>query len=117
MQTGLFKKNRNFTYKKFCSMKLVGEFLLANLEGITILVGISATFIYIIVENIVFILLLKAVVLVLTLLGYSGMWLAIFADVGVALLAVLNSLRAMITPRKLKNNAKGKDNKAVKKTS
>ena len=69
----------------------------------------------IIIENIVFILLLKAVVLVLTALGYSGMWLAIFADVGVALLAVLNSLRAMITPRKLKNNAKGKDNKAVKK--
>lgn len=33
-------------------MKLVGEFLLANLESITILVGISATFIYIIVENI-----------------------------------------------------------------
>ena len=69
----------------------------------------------IIIENIVFILLLKAVVLILTALGYSSMWLAIFADVGVALLAVLNSLRAMITPRKLKNNAKGKDNKAVKK--
>jgi len=54
----------------------------------------------IILENIIFILVTKIVVMVLSAFGYSGMWLAIFADVGVCLLCVLNSLRAM---RSLKN--------------
>ena len=40
-------------------------------------------------------LLVKAAVLVLGALGIAGMWLAVFADVGVAMLAVLNSMRAM----------------------
>ena len=48
------------------------------------------------IENIVFILLVKVVVMLLSILGISGMWLAIFADVGVCLLAVLNSLRALV---------------------
>ena len=46
-------------------------------------------------ENIIFALGVKAVCLVLGALGYAPMWLAIFADVGVAMLAILNSLRAM----------------------
>ena len=46
-------------------------------------------------ENIVFALGVKAVVLVLAALGYTPMWLAIFADVGVALLAVANAARAV----------------------
>lgn len=46
-------------------------------------------------ENIVFSLLIKAVVLVLGALGLASMWLAVFADVGVALLAVLNAARTM----------------------
>lgn len=50
-------------------------------------------------ENIVFIMLVKVAVLILSALGLSGMWLAIFADVGVCLLAVLNSLRALILPK------------------
>ncbi|NYC93822.1 cation transport ATPase [Clostridium acetobutylicum] len=37
----------------------------------------------------------KAIVLLLTILGISNMWEAVFADVGVALLAVLNSLRIL----------------------
>ena len=44
-------------------------------------------------ENIVFALLVKAVVLVLSALGITSMWLAIFADVGVTVIAVLNSVR------------------------
>ncbi len=44
-------------------------------------------------ENIVFALLVKAVVLVLSALGITSMWLAIFADVGVTVLAVLNAVR------------------------
>lgn len=53
----------------------------------------------IITENIVFIMLIKVAVLILSACGISGMWLAIFADVGVCLLAVLNSLRSLIPPK------------------
>lgn len=58
----------------------------------------------IVTQNIAFILFVKLAVLVLTIFGIAGMWLAIFADVGVALLAVLNSLRAM----RIKDKAKWK---------
>lgn len=50
-------------------------------------------------ENIIFIMLIKIVVLVLSAFGLAHMWLAIFADVGVCLLAVLNSLRVLILPK------------------
>lgn len=46
-------------------------------------------------QNIVFALGIKALVLLLSALGYSNMWMAIFADVGVCVLAVLNSMRAL----------------------
>ncbi len=46
-------------------------------------------------QNIIFALSVKAVVLVLGALGIAGMWLAIFADVGVTVLAILNAMRAM----------------------
>lgn len=46
-------------------------------------------------ENIVFAIGTKGVVLILGALGLAGMWAAVFADVGVMVLAVLNSLRAM----------------------
>ncbi len=47
-------------------------------------------------ENIVFALGVKAVILIMGALGLANMWVAIFGDVGVMLLAVLNSMRAMI---------------------
>ncbi len=46
-------------------------------------------------QNIVFALGVKAAVLVLSALGLTGMWLAVFADVGVMILAVLNASRAL----------------------
>lgn len=46
-------------------------------------------------QNIIFALGVKALVLILSALGYSNMWWAIFADVGVCVLAVLNSMRAL----------------------
>lgn len=49
----------------------------------------------IVVQNIVFALGVKAVVLVLGALGMATMWQAVFADVGVTIIAVLNSLRIM----------------------
>ena len=46
-------------------------------------------------QNIVFALGVKAVILVLGALGIATMWEAVFGDVGVALIAVLNAMRAM----------------------
>ena len=46
-------------------------------------------------ENIAFSIAVKIAVLILSALGLSSMWLAVFADVGVCLLAILNSLRAL----------------------
>lgn len=47
-------------------------------------------------QNILFALSFKALILILDMLGICPLWLAVFADVGVALLAVLNSLRAFL---------------------
>ena len=46
-------------------------------------------------ENIIFALAVKAVVLALGALGIAGMWAAVFADVGVCLIAVVNAMRAL----------------------
>lgn len=46
-------------------------------------------------QNIVFALGVKLIVLILGALGMANMWAAVFADVGVSLLAVINSMRAM----------------------
>ena len=46
-------------------------------------------------QNIIFALTVKAFVLILGAVGIAGMWLAIFADVGVTVLAILNAMRAM----------------------
>ena len=46
-------------------------------------------------ENIVFALAVKLVILVLAAFGVANMWLAVFGDVGVAIIAILNAMRAM----------------------
>lgn len=51
----------------------------------------------IVMQNIVFALGIKAIILVLVALGLGTMWEAVFGDVGVTLIAVLNSMRAMKT--------------------
>ena len=51
-------------------------------------------------ENIVFALAVKAVILVLGALGYANMWIAVFGDVGVTVIAVLNAMRALLRPKR-----------------
>lgn len=46
-------------------------------------------------QNIAFALGVKFLVLILAAIGFANMWLAVFADVGVAVLAILNAMRAM----------------------
>lgn len=48
-------------------------------------------------QNIIFALGVKLIVLILAALGIANMWLAVFADVGVAILAILNAMRCMNT--------------------
>lgn len=50
----------------------------------------------IIIENIVFSLGVKVLVLLITALGHGSMWAAVFADVGVCVIAVLNAMRLML---------------------
>jgi len=53
----------------------------------------------IVMQNIVFALGIKSIILVLVALGLGTMWEAVFGDVGVTLIAVLNSMRAMKTEK------------------
>lgn len=51
----------------------------------------------IVIQNIVFALGVKFIILVAAVLGYANMWVAVFGDVGVAVLAILNSMRCLDT--------------------
>ncbi|MDO8964641.1 MAG: cation-translocating P-type ATPase [Coriobacteriia bacterium] len=53
----------------------------------------------IIIENVVFSIATKVVVLILAVLGFAPLWLAVFADTGVSLLVTLNGLRLLGAPR------------------
>ena len=55
-------------------------------------------------QNVVFALGVKALILFLATLGYASMWLAVFGDVGVTVLAVFNAMRALSAPVKSHSN-------------
>ena len=46
-------------------------------------------------QNIAFALVVKILVLLLSAFGFANMWLAVFADVGVSMIAILNSMRTL----------------------
>ena len=46
-------------------------------------------------QNVIFALAIKFAVMILGLMGFASMWLAVFADSGVAMLCVLNSIRLL----------------------
>lgn len=62
---------------------------------IALAMRISGKTMRIVMQNIVFALVIKAICLVLGALGIANMWIAIFADVGVMVIAVLNAARAL----------------------
>ena len=64
-----------------------------ELEKIPLGISISKYTKHIIKENLIFAIGVKAVILVLSVLGLASMWLAVFADTGVTLLTILNTLR------------------------
>lgn len=59
-------------------------------------------------QNIIFAIGVKVLVLILTALGYATMWAAVFADVGVSVLAILNAIRALNYKRNGEFGAEGK---------
>ena len=62
---------------------------------IPVAIRIARKTVRIVHENIVFALAVKAIVLILGALGKAPMWLAVFADVGVAFIAILNAMRCL----------------------
>ena len=64
-----------------------------DLEKIPLGISISKYTKHIIKENLIFAIGIKAIILVLSVLGLASMWLAVFADTGVTLLTILNTLR------------------------
>jgi Cd2+/Zn2+-exporting ATPase len=67
-----------------------------NLEKLTSLVKIARKTMRIVYENVFFSIAVKIAVMLLGALGIATIWLAVFADVGVLILAVINSLRAFL---------------------
>ena len=53
----------------------------------------------IVYTNIIFALAVKILVLILAAIGAVGMWAAVFADVGVSIIAILNAMRVLNTPK------------------
>ncbi|MBO5517714.1 MAG: cadmium-translocating P-type ATPase [Firmicutes bacterium] len=64
-------------------------------SDVALAVRIARKTMRIIYENIGFSIGIKVLVLILAAFGYANMWLAIFADVGVCMLAILNAMRAL----------------------
>ena len=55
-------------------------------------------------QNVVFALVVKFAVLILGAVGLANMWLAVFADVGVSVICILNSMRMIVSSRKEAEN-------------
>ena len=66
-----------------------------DLSKINTTIDIAMKIKKIVFENISFVLLIKLIVLITTFLGYSNMIMAVFADVGVTLITIINSLRIL----------------------
>lgn len=66
-----------------------------SLVKIPFAIGLSKKTLQIVKQNIVFAIGIKVFVLLLAALGFASMWAAVFADVGVTLLAIINAMRAM----------------------
>jgi Cd2+/Zn2+-exporting ATPase len=73
-----------------------------KLEKLPVALGIARKTMGIVRENIVFALGIKILVLLLSAVGLGTLWEAVFADVGVSVLAILNASRAMRAPKEKK---------------
>lgn len=70
-------------------------FMTSSVESIPAAIRIAKETNSIALQNVVFALTVKIAVMILGLLGFANMWLAVFADTGVAMICVLNSIRVL----------------------
>ena len=70
-----------------------------DLKRIPIVIRIARRTVAISTQNIVFALFVKILILVLSAFGLANMWIAVFGDVGVAVLCILNSMRLLTIKR------------------
>ena len=70
-------------------------FMNSNVESIPLSIRIARSTNRIATQNVVFALVIKIAVMILGLAGFANMWMAVFADTGVAMLCVLNSVRLL----------------------
>lgn len=70
-------------------------FMNSNVKAIADVIKIAGRTGFIAKENIVIALAIKAIVIILGLIGFANIWLAVFADTGVTMLCILNSLRLL----------------------
>lgn len=77
-------------------------FMTSSVDAIPEAVGIARNTGRIAMQNVVFALTVKFLVMVLGFLGYANMWMAVFADTGVAMICVLNSVRVLYIGRHVK---------------
>ena len=64
-----------------------------DLKGVSLAKRIARKTMAIVMENIVFSIAVKVAILILSAFGITNMWVAVFGDVGVAILAILNAMR------------------------
>lgn len=76
-------------------------FMTSSVDAIPEAVGIARRTGRIAMQNVVFALIIKFLIMVLGFLGYANMWMAVFADTGVAMLCVLNSIRVLYAKKSL----------------
>ena len=77
-------------------------FMTSSVDAIPDAVDIARNTGRIAMQNVVFALIVKFLVMILGFLGYANMWMAVFADTGVAMLCVLNSVRVLYTVKSLR---------------
>ncbi len=70
-------------------------FMNSNMDAIPQAIQIARTTNRISWQNVIFALVIKVIIMVLGLAGFASMWMAVFADTGVAMLCVLNSIRIL----------------------
>lgn len=70
-------------------------YMTSCMEAIPQSIGIARATSRISWQNVIFALIIKGIVMILGLCGFASMWLAVFADTGVAFLCILNSIRIL----------------------
>lgn len=70
-------------------------FMTSSMEAIPQSLDIARASSRIAKQNVIFALIIKVLVMILGLFGFANMWMAVFADTGVAMLCVLNSIRIL----------------------